>query len=181
MSLIGQTPISIPESVTVSVNQGTVNVKGPKGELSCTLLKGINLEQQDSTLKVTRKNNEIQTKSNHGLIRSLINNMVIGVTTGFTKKLEMVGTGYRAKKTANGLSISAGYSHPIDYLAPQGISLDIETETVIVVSGIDKQMVGETAAKIRDIRKPEPYKGKGIRYMGEVIRRKAGKATKAGA
>lgn len=181
MSLIGQKPVSIPDSVTVTVTDGSVVVKGPKGELNCALPAGIVVELQDKVLTVKRKNEALQTKANHGLVRSLINNMVNGVTQGFVKKLEMIGTGYRAKKQGSGLSISAGYSHPVDFPAPQGISLEMETETVIVISGIDKQLVGETAAKIRAIRKPEPYKGKGIRYQGEVIRRKAGKATKAGA
>ncbi len=181
MSLIGLTPITIPDSVTITISESIVTVKGPKGELTTTIPNGITVTQVDKTLKVTRANDALQSKANHGLVRSLVNNTVVGVTTGFVKKMEMIGTGYRAKKSANGLTISAGYSHPIDFVAPQGITLDTETDTIIVISGIDKQLVGETAAKIRAIRKPEPYKGKGIRYQGEIVRRKAGKATKAGA
>lgn len=181
MSLIGSTPITIPQGVTVSVTGRTVAVSGPKGNTSIVLPAKITLEQEEQLLKVKRTNNQPQSKANHGLARSLIQNMVTGVSQGFITKLEMVGTGYRAKKQGNALSLSAGFSHPVIVNPMDGITLDTETETVIVVSGIDKQMVGETAAKIRAIRKPEPYKGKGIRYQGEVIRRKAGKATKAGA
>ncbi len=181
MSLIGQTPISIPDSATITIAGSQVTVKGPKGELSITIPAGISVAVEDKVIKVARANNELQSKANHGLVRSLINNMVIGTTTGFTRKLEMIGTGYRAKKQGNGLSISAGFSHLVEFPAPAGITLDMETETIIVVSGIDKQLVGETCAKLRAIRKPEPYKGKGIRYQGEVVRRKAGKATKGGA
>jgi large subunit ribosomal protein L6 len=178
MSLIGQTPITIPASVTVTINGQTVTVKGPKGELSMTAPVTATITQADNVIKVTRVDDSLQAKANHGLVRSLVNNMVIGVTDGYTKKLEMIGTGYRAKKQGTGLSVSAGYSHPIEVPAPAGISFDVENETIISVSGIDKQLVGETAAKLRAIRKPEPYKGKGIRYQGEVIRRKAGKAAK---
>lgn len=181
MSLIGLTPIAIPDSVTITLTDSKITVKGPKGELSTAIPSGIVITQIEKTLKVTRKNDALQSKANHGLVRSLVYNTVVGVTDGFTKKMEMIGTGYRSKKSANGLTISAGYSHPIDFVAPEGITLDTETDTIIVISGIDKQLVGETAAKIRAIRKPEPYKGKGIRYQGEVVRRKAGKATKAGA
>lgn len=181
MSLIGQTPITIPASVTLTINGSSVVAKGPKGELSMIAPSGISINLDAGMLKVSRLNDGLQSKANHGLVRSLINNMVIGVTDGYVRKLELIGTGYRAKKTGTGLSISAGYSHPIEFPAAPGISLDVETETIIVISGIDKQLVGETAAKIRAIRKPEPYKGKGIRYQGEVVRRKAGKATKTGA
>jgi large subunit ribosomal protein L6 len=181
MSLIGQTPITIPASVTLTLNGSSIMVKGPKGELNMIAPEGIKIASEANILRVTRLNDSLQSKANHGLVRSLINNMVIGVTEGFARKLELIGTGYRAKKQGNGLSISAGFSHPIDFPAPTGITLDTETETIIVISGIDKQLVGETAAKIRAIRKPEPYKGKGIRYQGEVVRRKAGKATKTGA
>jgi len=181
MSLIGQTPISIPDSATITIAGSLITVKGPKGELSITIPAGINVAVVDKMIKVSRTNNDLQSKANHGLVRSLINNMVIGTTVGFTRKLEMIGTGYRSKKQGNGLSISAGFSHLVEFPAPQGITLDMETETIIVVSGIDKQLVGETCAKLRAIRKPEPYKGKGIRYQGEVVRRKAGKATKGGA
>lgn len=181
MSLIGQTPISIPASVTLTINGSSITVKGPKGELSMIAPAGVAIKVEENVLRVTRVNESLQSKANHGLVRSLINNMVVGVTDGYVRKLELIGTGYRAKKTGTGLSISAGYSHPIEFPAAQGITLDIETETIVVITGIDKQLVGETAAKIRAIRKPEPYKGKGIRYQGEVVRRKAGKATKTGA
>lgn len=181
MSLIGQTPITIPTSVTLTLNGSSIMVKGPKGELAMIAPAGIAIAVEGDVLRVSRLNDSLQSKANHGLIRSLINNMVIGVTDGYVRKLELIGTGYRAKKTGTGLSISAGYSHPIEFPAAPGINLDVETETIIVISGIDKQLVGETAAKIRAIRKPEPYKGKGIRYQGEVVRRKAGKATKTGA
>lgn len=181
MSRIGLTPIKVSSNVTVTIEPTKVVVKGPKGELSVTIPAGIKIAVADGEIKVTRNNDALQTKANHGLARSLVNNMVVGVTTGYVKKLEMVGTGYRAKKEGTGLSILAGYSHPIVFPAPNGITMEVEGETVMVISGIDKQLVGETAAKIRAIRKPEPYKGKGIRYQGEVIRRKAGKATKAAA
>jgi large subunit ribosomal protein L6 len=181
MSRIGLTPITVPESVTVTITGTEIAVKGPKGEMHLAVPRGINVTQEEQLLKVTRANDAIQSKANHGLIRSLLFNLVAGVTEGFTKKLEMVGTGYRARKQGTGLVISAGYSHPVEFPAPEGVNLDMEGETVIVVTGINKQAVGEAAAKIRAIRKPEPYKGKGIRYQGEVIRRKAGKATKAGA
>jgi large subunit ribosomal protein L6 len=181
MSLIGSTPITIPQGVSITVTGRNVAVTGPKGSASITLPAKISLDQEEQLLKVKRTSNQPQSKANHGLVRSLVQNMVTGVSSGFVKKLEMVGTGYRAKKQGNALSISAGFSHPVIVNPMEGITLDIETETVIVVSGIDKQVVGETAAKIRAIRKPEPYKGKGIRYQGEVIRRKAGKATKAAA
>jgi large subunit ribosomal protein L6 len=181
MSRIGLTPIIVEDSLTVTLATPNITVKGPKGELSMTVPKGIKVALDNKLLLVTRENDELQTKANHGLIRSLLNNICIGVSKGYVKKLEMVGTGYRVKKQGAGLVVSAGYSHPIEFNAPPGITLDTETETVIVVSGIDKQLVGETSAKLRAIRKPEPYKGKGIKYQGEVIRRKAGKATKAGA
>ncbi len=181
MSLIGSKAIKIPASVTVNQADSLITVKGPKGELSYSIPTGTTVTIEADAIMVKRKNDAIQTKANHGLCRSLLQNMVTGVSDGFTKKLEMIGTGYRAKKQGNNLSLSAGYSHPVIIEAPEGINLDTETETIIVVSGIDKQMVGEVAAKIRAVRKPEPYKGKGIRYQGEVIRRKAGKATKVGA
>ncbi len=178
MSRIGLTPVSIPAGVTVDLNGATVTVKGAKGELLFKVPQGITVDLTDNILRVARQNDENQTKAFHGLTRSLIANMVTGVSTGFTKKLELIGTGYRAKKQANGVTISAGYSHPIQYTAPEGITLDVEGETVVSVSGADRRMVGQVAAEIRSIRPPEPYKGKGIRYAGEVIRRKAGKAAK---
>lgn len=179
MSRIGRAPISIPSGITVTNVNNTVIVKGSKGELTQVIPANVSLEINDQTVLVKRANDDKQTKANHGLIRSLINNMVQGVATGYLKKLELIGTGYRARKQGNDLVITVGYSHPVEYKAKPGIVLDTEGETVIVVSGIDKQAVGQSAAEIRKIRKPEPYKGKGIRYQGEIIRRKAGKAAKA--
>lgn len=181
MSLIGSKPITIPASVSVTIDGTRVLAKGPKGELSTTIPSGVSVSSENNQIVVKRLNDNLQSKANHGLCRSLINNMVIGVSEGFAKKLEMVGTGYRARLQGRDLAISAGFSHPVIVPAPEGITFSVENETLITVSGIDKQVVGETAAKIRAIRKPEPYKGKGIRYQGEVIRRKAGKATKASA
>jgi large subunit ribosomal protein L6 len=181
MSLIGSTPITIPAGVTVTLTPSSVAVKGPKGELSTLIPSGIAVSTQENQIIVKRLNDLLQSKANHGLCRSLIQNTVIGVSQGFTKKLEMFGTGYRARLQGKDIVLSAGYSHPVTVPAPEGVTFVTETETVIVVSGIDKQAVGEAAAKIRAVRKPEPYQGKGIRYQGEIIRRKAGKATKAGA
>jgi large subunit ribosomal protein L6 len=180
MSRIGVKPISLPSDVTVTMSATQIEVKGPKGSLSQPALKGIKVEQSDNQLLVTRTNNGRQTRAFHGLMRSVLSNLVQGVTQGYQKKLELVGTGYRAKKQGDNITLSVGYSHPVEYIAPEGIILNTEGDTVISVSGINKQLVGEVAAKIRAVRKPEPYKGKGIRYQGEVIRRKAGKATKVG-
>lgn len=180
MSRIGQKPISLPVGVTVETTASGIEVKGPKGSLTHPLLSGIKLAVTEGRLVVTRTNNQRQTKAFHGLMRADLHNMVKGVTDGFEKKLELVGTGYRAKKQGQNIVISVGYSHPIDIAAPIGITLTTESETVISVTGIDKHQVGQVAAQIRDLRKPEPYKGKGIRYQGEIIRRKAGKATKVG-
>lgn len=181
MSRIGDKPITIPDNITVTKSGDDVVVKGPKGELTQSLPKGINVEIKDTTLTVSRANNQRQLKALHGLIRSLIQNMITGVDTGYQKKLELVGTGYRAKKQGDNLIVTVGYSHPVIVEPLAGIKLDLEGETVIVVEGINKQTVGLMAANIRNIRKPEPYKGKGIRYQGEIIRRKAGKAAKVGA
>lgn len=181
MSLIGSKPVFLPTSVTVTIEPKKVLVKGPKGELFTLIPSGIAVEHTDNQIIIKRLNNSLQSKANHGLCRSLIQNMVTGVSEGFVKKLEMIGTGYRARVQGRDLIISAGFSHPVNIPAPEGITFNTETETIIVVSGIDKQVVGEISAQIRAIRKPEPYKGKGIRYQGEIIRRKAGKATKAGA
>jgi len=180
MSRIGETSITIPEGVTVQVSTNSIVAKGSKGELELALPKGISIQAADGQVSFKRKNNQRQTRANHGLARSLVQNMIIGVSDGFNKKLELVGTGYRAKKQGNKLIISVGYSHPVEVDPIAGVDLDLEGETVILVTGIDKQKVGHMAAIIRDIRKPEPYKGKGIRYQGEIIRRKAGKAAKVG-
>ncbi len=176
MSRIGRMPIPVPTGVNIDIADGLVSVKGPKGALSQPVPEGITFKQEDSTLTVERASDERNQRSLHGLMRTLVNNMVIGVTTGFEKRLDIVGTGYRAQQAGGGLSISVGYSHPVVFEPPVGINLLMESPTRVVVSGIDKQAVGEIAAQIRRIRKPEPYKGKGIRYMGEVVRRKAGKA-----
>ncbi|MFC1653574.1 50S ribosomal protein L6 [Patescibacteria group bacterium] len=178
MSLIGLKPITIKEQVEISIEGDTVSAKGPKGELKSTLpLKNIKVEIKDKEIFVTRKSETRQIRANHGLVRSLIQNIVIGVSEGFEKKLELVGTGYRVAKQGDKLTLSLGYSHPIEYLAPEGIKLDIEGNNVIFIRGIDKQKVGQVAAEIRAKRPPEPYKGKGIKYSDEVIRRKAGKTT----
>lgn len=181
MSRIGEKSIIIPEGVTVEATTNTVVAKGSKGELNLTLPTGISTQVADGLISFKRINNQRQTKANHGLARSLVQNMIVGVNDGYSKKLELVGTGYRAKKQGNKLVVTVGYSHPVEVDPIEGVSLDLEGETVIIVSGIDKQKVGHMAAMIRDIRKPEPYKGKGIRYQGEIIRRKAGKAAKVGA
>lgn len=187
MSRIGRAPIAVPEKVQVSwTEQNFVTVKGPKGELAYQIDPELKISLEDGTITVTRPSDSKEHKSKHGLYRTLINNMVVGVTTGFTKQLEIHGVGYRANKVGNNLVIMAGYSHPVEVHAPAGITLTVDgvdaatKATKISVSGIDKQAVGELAAQIRRIRKPEPYKGKGIRYTGEKVRRKAGKAGKVG-
>lgn len=181
MSRIGKKSITIPAGVTVNVASDKITVKGPKGELSEAMFPGIFVEVKDNEVLVTRTNDTPQQRSAHGLIRSLIHNMVVGVTEGFSKKLELVGTGYRVATKGTGLSLSLGYSHPIDVDAVVGITFKVEGNNKITISGNSKYMVGQVAAKIRELRPPEPYKGKGIRYEGEVVRRKAGKATKTAA
>ena len=178
MSRIGRMPITVPSGVTVSIDGQDVAVKGPKGELTLTIAEPIAIEQEDGTLSVTRPNDERLSKQLHGLTRSLLNNMVIGVTDGYTKTLELVGTGYRAQAKGQGLELALGFSHPVAVEAPAGITFQVETPTRFQISGIDKQLVGEVAANIRKLRPPEPYKGKGVKYADEVIRRKAGKAGK---
>ena len=179
MSRIGRLPIAIPSGVDVSVDGSVVTVKGPKGTLTHTVVEPISVERQDDgTLAVTRPDDERDSRARHGLTRTLISNMVVGVTQGYEKGLEIVGTGYRVAAKGNDLEFALGYSHPIVFPAPEGISFAVETPTKFKVQGIDKQKVGEVAANIRKLRKPDPYKGKGVRYEGEVIRRKAGKAGK---
>lgn len=180
MSRIGTKSITIPSGVTVEIAQNKIIVKGSKGELHQSVPAGITLEISADQVTVTRTNNHRQTKTYHGLIRSLVQNMIIGVSDGFSKKLELVGTGYRAKKQGKSLVLNVGYSNPVEYSTHFPVSLELEGDTVIIISGADKQHVGQVAAEIRKIRKPEPYKGKGIRYQDEVIRRKAGKSTKVG-
>ena len=179
MSRIGRLPIPVPAGVDVSISGSDVTVKGPKGTLSHTVVTPIAVEKaEDGTLQVTRPNDERAAKERHGLTRTLINNMIIGVTTGYTKVLEISGVGYRVTPKGSNLEFALGYSHPIVVEPPAGISFTVEAPTRFVVSGIDKQLVGETAANIRKLRKPDPYKAKGVRYQGEVIRRKVGKAGK---
>ncbi|MBT5398652.1 MAG: 50S ribosomal protein L6 [Micrococcales bacterium] len=178
MSRIGKLPIPLPTGVTVEINGQDVAVKGPKGELKITVSEPIKVSQEDGNVIVSRPDDEAVSKSLHGLTRSLIANNVQGVSEGFTKNLEIVGTGYRAAAKGSDLELSLGFSHPVIVTPPAGVSLAVEGNTKIIVSGIDKQAVGEMAANIRKLRKPEPYKGKGVRYEGERVRRKAGKAGK---
>jgi len=180
MSRIGKLPISVPAGVDVAIDGQTVTVKGPKGTLSHTVREPIAVAKaDDGTLEVKRPNDERESRSLHGLSRTLINNMVVGVTDGYEKKLEIVGVGYRVvPKGPTQLEFSLGYSHSITFDAPEGVTFTVEGPTKFAVQGIDKQAVGEVAANIRKLRKPEPYKGKGIRYAGEQIRRKVGKAGK---
>jgi large subunit ribosomal protein L6 len=181
MSRVGGSPITIPSGVDVTITASSVRVKGPKGELSRSLPEGITVEQSDGELRLTRAAETREMRALHGLSRSLIANMVEGVTEGFEKRLEIQGVGYRATKQGSGLELAVGFSHPVKKDAPPGIEFEVPTPTRITVRGIDKELVGQTAAEIRAIKKPEPYKAKGIRYEGEYIRRKAGKAAKAGA
>jgi large subunit ribosomal protein L6 len=178
MSRIGKLPIPLPAGVTVAVDGQQVSVKGPKGELALTVSEPIKITLEDNNVIVTRPDDEAKSKSLHGLTRTLIANNVHGVSTGFIKTLEIVGTGYRAASKGSNLELALGFSHPVVVEPPQGITLTVEGNTKIIVSGIDKQAVGEVAANIRKIRKPEPYKGKGVRYEGEKVRRKAGKSGK---
>ncbi len=178
MSRIGKLPVTIPAGVDVNVDGRKVSVKGPKGNLSHEVPELISVKVEDGVIEVTRANDSRDARSLHGLSRTLINNMVIGVTQGYSKALEIVGTGYRVIAKGSDLEFSLGYSHTILVKAPEGITFDVATQTKFTVNGIDKQLVGETAANIRKLRKPEPYKGKGVRYADEQVRRKAGKAGK---
>jgi large subunit ribosomal protein L6 len=181
MSKIGRLPITIPASVTLTITGDVVNVKGPKGELSYTIKPKIKLELSGDQLVISRTSEDKPIRALHGLTRALIANMVKGVSDGFSKNLELVGTGYRARLAGTKLILSLGYSHEIEFVPPKGIDIKVEGTNVIIISGFDIQSVGQVAAVIRSYRKPEPYKGKGIRYAGEVVRRKAGKAAKAAA
>ncbi len=174
MSRIGKLPIQIPPGVTITVDQGNVSVTGPKGSLSQMALSNVNISINDDKLIVTRKSDQKIARAEHGLMRALINNMVIGVSKGFEKKLELNGVGYRVSGGGSNINMTLGFSHPVDYKAPEGVQLTVE-KNLITVSGIDKQKVGQVAAEIRSLKKPEPYKGKGIKYIDEVIIRKAGK------
>ena len=179
MSRIGKAPITVPSGVDVTISGSNVTVKGPKGQLERELPGNITVRQEGDTLVVERPDDERQNRALHGLVRSLVNNMVVGVTQGFTKELEIVGVGYRANaKGPNAMELALGFSHPVNITAPEGITFEVPAPTRIVVSGIDKEKVGQVAADIRAWRKPEPYKGKGVRYAGEVVRRKAGKTGK---
>ncbi len=179
MSRIGKSPIPVPSGVDVTLDGRVVRVKGPQGSLEREIPGEITVRQEESTLLVERPNDERQNRALHGLTRSLVNNMVVGVTAGFTKELEIVGVGYRAAAPSpTRLDLALGFSHPVNVDAPSGISFEVPIPTRIIVKGIDKELVGQVAANIRKIRKPEPYKGKGVRYAGEVVRRKAGKAAK---
>ena len=179
MSRIGKLPITVPSGVDVAIDDNLVTVKGPKGTLSHAVAAPITVERSEGTLEVKRPDDERNSRALHGLTRTLINNMVVGVTDGYEKKLEIVGVGYRVlSKGPTQLEFQLGYSHPIIFDAPDGITFAVEGPTRLGVQGIDKQLVGETAANIRKLRKPEPYKGKGVRYAGENVRKKVGKAGK---
>jgi large subunit ribosomal protein L6 len=179
MSRIGRSPIQLPSGVDVTIGAGHIVVKGPKGQLERDLPVDITVRQEDSTILVERPDDEREHRALHGLTRSLVNNMVVGVTAGYTKELEIVGVGYRATAQGpNKIELALGFSHPVHVEAPAGVTFEVPQPTRITVSGIDKEQVGQVAANIRKIRKPEPYKGKGVRYAGEVVLRKAGKAAK---
>jgi large subunit ribosomal protein L6 len=175
MSRIGRKPITVPDGVDIDVGSGLVKVKGPRGELSQAVSREMAIEQENGTVTVARPTDRGEHRALHGLTRSLIANMVEGVTDGFEKRLEIQGVGYRARLQGKALELSVGYSHPVSITAPDGIEFEVPQPTQIVVRGIDKQLVGEIAARIRRVRPPEPYKGKGIRYAGEQVRRKVGK------
>ena len=176
MSRIGKRPIPLPKGVTVTVEGNTVKVKGPKGELQRTVHPELKIALENGELTVTRPSDEARHKALHGLSRTLVANMVEGTAKGFQKTLELVGVGYKAEKRPYGLQLALGFSHPIEYKAPKGITLTAPQPTQIIIDGADKEIVGQVAAEIRSLRPPEPYKGKGVKYLGEQIRRKAGKA-----
>ena len=180
MSRIGRLPIAVPATVDVTIDGRTVTVKGPKGTLTRALHPDMSLTREDGTLVVTRPTEQKTHKQLHGLTRTLVNNMVIGVSDGYRKGLEITGVGYRAALNGRKLQLNLGYSHPIEIDPPEGITFEVETPTRLAVVGIDKELVGQLAAQVRSTRKPEPYKGKGVRYAGEQVRRKAGKAGKIG-
>ena len=179
MSLVGKQSIKVPDSVEISITGQTIKAKGSKGELEYTFLPLVEVIHENGHILVKRKNDDKESRSIHGLTRALINNMVVGVSEGFEKRLEIIGVGYKAQASGKKITLNLGFSHPINYEAPEGvkIEMDKENKNIIIVSGINKQMVGESAARIRKYRPPEPYKGKGIRYIDEYVRRKAGKAA----
>jgi large subunit ribosomal protein L6 len=176
MSRIGKAPIHIPDKVTVNFESPTLNVQGPKGSLNMPVSRLVSLDVDESHIRVSALDTSRKGRAMHGLMRSLIQNMVTGVAEGFTKSLEIQGVGYRAQADGETVTLNVGYSHPVVIPIPEGLTIDVERNTIIHVRGIDKQLVGEVAARIRRVRKPEPYRGKGIRYLGEQVRRKVGKA-----
>ncbi|HZO92163.1 MAG TPA: 50S ribosomal protein L6 [Candidatus Baltobacteraceae bacterium] len=180
MSRIGKLPLAVPSGVDVTLNDSTVVVKGPKGTLSQRILPVVDVNIAGAQVLVARKNDDKSGRSAHGLTRTLVSNMIEGVTKGFRKSLELQGVGFRVNKAGNDLNFSLGFSHPVTYPAPEGIAFTVEGTNRVHVEGIDKQRVGQVAAEIRNLRPPEPYKGKGIRYAGETVRKKLGKAGKAG-
>jgi large subunit ribosomal protein L6 len=175
MSRIGRMPVTVPKGVTVSLDGQVLSVKGPKGELRRTVHPDMKIVVDGSTLRVTRPSDEARHRALHGLTRSLVNNMVEGVARGFVRVLEIQGVGFKAEKKGNALQLSLGFSHPVAYPTPAGITFTVDNNTVLKIEGPDKELVGQVAAEIRSLRKPEPYKGKGVRYQGEAVRRKAGK------
>lgn len=178
MSRIGKLPITLPAGVSVTAGDGALQVKGPKGELSAKLATGVSIEQNGSVLEVKRVDDSRQVRSNHGLTRALLNNMVQGVTKGFERKLDIQGVGFKSEVKGKTLNLSLGYSHAVEFPFPAGITIEVEKGTKLVVKGADKQVVGETAARLRQLRSPDSYKGKGVRYEGEYVRLKAGKTAK---
>ena len=178
MSRIGRKPIVVPAGVEVAVNGNVVTVKGPKGQLSQEISKNMTVEVKEGEVVVTRPSDNREDRAQHGLARTLINNMIIGVTSGYEKKMQLIGVGYKAEKKGNTLVMNLGFSHPVEMVDPEGITTEVPSATEIVVKGMDKALVGNYAANIRAWRKPEPYKGKGIKYVDEVIRRKEGKTGK---
>ncbi|HEY6225156.1 MAG TPA: 50S ribosomal protein L6 [Gemmatimonadales bacterium] len=179
MSRIGKRPVPLPSGVTASIDGRTVTVKGPKGEISRTVHPELSLALEDQAVAVKRPSDEPRHKALHGLTRTLVANMVEGVTKGFTKKLEIQGVGYKAEVKPFGVQLVVGFSHPVPYHAPKGIKISVDGNTQVRVEGVDKELVGQVAAELRSVRPPEPYKGKGIRYVGEQVRRKAGKTAQA--
>ncbi|HSM32973.1 MAG TPA: 50S ribosomal protein L6 [Anaerolineae bacterium] len=180
MSRVGKLPITIPSGVDIDIAGTRIKVKGPRGTLERDLTPVLSIVTEDGQLRVVRPNEDKRSRELHGLTRTLINNMVVGVTDGYTRNLEIQGVGYRAQLVGRKLQLNLGYSHPIEINPPEGISFEVETPTKVAVTGIDKELVGRIAAQVRGTRKPEPYKGKGVRYAGEIVRRKAGKAGKIG-
>ena len=178
MSRIGKLPVALPSGVNVNVNEGAVSVRGPKGELTQALVNNVSIEVADAQAVVHRSDDSRQSRANHGLMRSLLANMVTGVTAGFSKQLQVIGVGYRADVKGKNLELNLGYSHPVSYAIPDGIDIAVDKQGIITIAGIDKQKVGQVAAEIRAWRRPDSYKGKGVRYVGEHISLKAGKSAK---